>query len=122
MEGYQCSMGTVSCHNGWSTNGSRGSRIVAQALSMRKEPDASVVADFKVANKTLGMKFSMLNLKIFWNLMRFGFGRSTVYIFRLVEDLKPTDDECRILTNVGELLSIDALFYLRRIHFSSTVL
>jgi hypothetical protein len=41
IEGYQCSMGTVSCHNGWSTNGSRGSRMVAQALSIRKVPDAS---------------------------------------------------------------------------------
>jgi hypothetical protein len=41
-EGYQYSMGTVSwCHNGWSTNGWRGSRMVAKALSMRKEPDAS---------------------------------------------------------------------------------
>jgi hypothetical protein len=41
IEGYQCSVGTVLCHNGWSTNGSRGSRFVAQALSMRKEPDMS---------------------------------------------------------------------------------
>jgi hypothetical protein len=34
-------MGTVLCHNGWSTNRSRGSRMVAQALSMRKESDMS---------------------------------------------------------------------------------
>jgi hypothetical protein len=34
-------MGTVSCHNGLSVNGARGSRMVAQALSMGKEPDAN---------------------------------------------------------------------------------
>jgi len=34
-------MGTVPCHNGLSVNGERGSKIVAQALSMGKEPDAS---------------------------------------------------------------------------------
>jgi hypothetical protein len=34
-------MGTVSCHNKLSKNGSRVSGMVAQALSMRKEPDAS---------------------------------------------------------------------------------
>jgi hypothetical protein len=34
-------MGTVSCDNGLSVNGARGSKIVAQALSMGKEPDAS---------------------------------------------------------------------------------
>jgi hypothetical protein len=44
IEGYQCSMGTVSCHNRWSTNGSRSSRMVAQALSMRKEPDSRRLA------------------------------------------------------------------------------
>jgi len=32
-------MGTVSCHNGLSVNGARGSKMVAQALSMGKEPD-----------------------------------------------------------------------------------
>ena len=48
------------------------------------------VAACKVANKILRMKFSMLNLNVFWNLMRFGFGMylltfwrdPTVYIFR----------------------------------------
>ena len=34
-------MGTVSCHNGLSANGARGSKMVAQALSVGKEPDAS---------------------------------------------------------------------------------
>jgi hypothetical protein len=34
-------MGTVSCYNGLSVNGSRGSKMVAQALSMGKEPDAN---------------------------------------------------------------------------------
>jgi hypothetical protein len=33
IEGCQCSMGTVSCYNGLSVNGSRGSKMVAQALS-----------------------------------------------------------------------------------------
>jgi len=33
-------MGTVSCHNGLSVNAARGSKMVAQALSMGKEPDA----------------------------------------------------------------------------------
>ena len=41
IEWCQCSMGTVSCHNGLSVNGARGSKMVAQALSMGKEPDAS---------------------------------------------------------------------------------
>ena len=40
IEGCQCSMGTVLCHNGLSTSGSRVSRMVTQALRMRKEPDA----------------------------------------------------------------------------------
>jgi hypothetical protein len=40
IEWYQCSMGTVSCHNGLSVNGARGSKMVTQALSMGKEPDA----------------------------------------------------------------------------------
>ena len=39
LEGCQCSIGTVSCHSGLSANGSRGSRMVAQALIMRKKPD-----------------------------------------------------------------------------------
>ena len=39
IEGCQCSTGTASCWNRLSTNGSRGSRMVTQALSMRKEPD-----------------------------------------------------------------------------------
>jgi hypothetical protein len=50
IEGYQYSMGTVSCHNGWSTNESRSSIIVSQALSMRKEPDAS--GSFLMLNPT----------------------------------------------------------------------
>jgi hypothetical protein len=33
--------GTVSCHNGLSVNGAKGSKMFAQALSMGKEPDAS---------------------------------------------------------------------------------
>jgi hypothetical protein len=33
-------MGTVSCHNGLSVKGARGSKMVAQALRMGKEPDA----------------------------------------------------------------------------------
>jgi hypothetical protein len=37
----QCGMGTVSCHNGSSVNGERGSKVVAQALSMGTEPDAN---------------------------------------------------------------------------------
>jgi hypothetical protein len=34
-------MGTVSRHNVLSVNGARGSKMVAQALSMGKEPDAN---------------------------------------------------------------------------------
>jgi hypothetical protein len=34
-------MGTVPCHNGWSVNGAKGSKMVAQALSMGKKPDAN---------------------------------------------------------------------------------
>jgi hypothetical protein len=41
IEWCQCSMGTVSFRNGFSVNGSRGSKMVAQALSMGKEPDAN---------------------------------------------------------------------------------
>ena len=41
IEWCQCSMGTVSCHKELSVNGARGSKIVAQALSMGKEPDAN---------------------------------------------------------------------------------
>jgi hypothetical protein len=41
IEWCQCSMGTVSCHNGLSVKGARGSKIVAKALSMGKEPDAN---------------------------------------------------------------------------------
>jgi hypothetical protein len=41
IEWCQSSMGTVSYHNGLSVNGARGSKMVAQALSMRKEPDAN---------------------------------------------------------------------------------
>jgi len=37
IEWCQCSMWTVSCRNGLSVNGSRGSKMVAQALSMGKE-------------------------------------------------------------------------------------
>jgi hypothetical protein len=36
----QCSMRTVSFQNRLSVNGARGSKMVAQALSMGKEPDA----------------------------------------------------------------------------------
>jgi len=41
IEWCQCSMGTVSCHNGLSINGARGSKMVAQVLGMGKELDAS---------------------------------------------------------------------------------
>jgi hypothetical protein len=41
-EWCQCSMGTVSCHNGLSVNGVRGSKMITQALSIRKEPDANL--------------------------------------------------------------------------------
>jgi hypothetical protein len=41
VEWCQCSMETVSCRNGLSVNGPRGSKMVAQALSMGKEPDSS---------------------------------------------------------------------------------
>jgi len=41
IEWCQCSMGTVSCHNGLSVNGARGSKMVAQELSVGKEPDAT---------------------------------------------------------------------------------
>jgi hypothetical protein len=37
----QCSTGTESCHNGLSVNCLRGSKMVTQALSMGKEPDAN---------------------------------------------------------------------------------
>jgi len=40
LEGCQCSIGTVSCHSCLSMNGLRGSRMVVQALIMRKKPDA----------------------------------------------------------------------------------
>ena len=39
VEGYHCNMGMVLCHNRVSTNGLRGSKMVAQTSSMRKEPD-----------------------------------------------------------------------------------
>jgi hypothetical protein len=39
IEWRQCSMGTVSCHNGLSVNGARGSKMVEQAWSMGKDPD-----------------------------------------------------------------------------------
>jgi hypothetical protein len=39
MISVQC--GTVSCHNGLSVNGARGSKMVAQALSMGKNLDAN---------------------------------------------------------------------------------
>jgi len=41
MEWCQCSMGTVSCCEGLSVNWSRGSKMVAQALSMGYELDAN---------------------------------------------------------------------------------
>jgi hypothetical protein len=41
IEWCQCSMGTVSCHNGLSVNRARDSKMVAQALSMGKEPHTS---------------------------------------------------------------------------------
>jgi len=34
-------MGTVSCHNRLSVNGARVSKMVAQALTMGKEPDTN---------------------------------------------------------------------------------
>lgn len=37
-EGCQYSMGTVLCHNGVSMNGFRCSKMVAEVLSVRKEP------------------------------------------------------------------------------------
>jgi hypothetical protein len=39
MEGCHYALGIVLCHNGISTNRLRGSKIVTQALSMRKELD-----------------------------------------------------------------------------------
>jgi len=42
IEWCQCNMGTVSCHKVLSVNGARGSKIVAQALSMGKEPDTNL--------------------------------------------------------------------------------
>jgi hypothetical protein len=41
IEWCQYSIGTVSCHNRLSVNGARGSKMVAQALSIGKEPDAN---------------------------------------------------------------------------------
>ena len=41
IEWYQCNMGTVSCHNGLSVNGTRCSKMVTQALSMGEEPNAN---------------------------------------------------------------------------------
>ena len=41
IEWCQRSIGTVSCHNRLSVNGARGSKMVAQALNMEKEPDAN---------------------------------------------------------------------------------
>jgi len=41
IEWWQCGMGTVSCHNRLSVNGARGSKMVAQALRMGKEPDTN---------------------------------------------------------------------------------
>jgi hypothetical protein len=41
IEWCQYSMGTVSYHNGLSVNGARGLKMVAKALNMGKEPDAS---------------------------------------------------------------------------------
>jgi hypothetical protein len=40
-------MGTVSRRNGLFVNESRGSKIVAQALSMGKEPDATLLKTLK---------------------------------------------------------------------------
>jgi hypothetical protein len=37
-------MGTVSCHNGLSVSGARGSKMVAQALSTGKEPDVKCIS------------------------------------------------------------------------------
>jgi len=44
MEGCQRTMGVVLCHNGMSTNGLRGSKMVTQALSMRKGLDQQLHA------------------------------------------------------------------------------
>jgi len=41
IEWCQCSMRTVSCHNGLSVNGARCSKMVAKALSMGKKSDAN---------------------------------------------------------------------------------
>ena len=35
----------------------------------------NIVDYCKVSNKTLGMEISLLNLKVFWNSMLFGFGQ-----------------------------------------------
>jgi hypothetical protein len=41
IEWCQCSTETVSFHNGLSVNGAKGSKMVAQAISIGKEPDDS---------------------------------------------------------------------------------
>jgi hypothetical protein len=41
IELCQCSMGTVSRHNGLSVNGARGSKMVAQTLNVGKELDTN---------------------------------------------------------------------------------
>jgi hypothetical protein len=40
IEDFQHSTGTVFCLNGVSTNGLKSSKMVAQVLHMKKEPDA----------------------------------------------------------------------------------
>jgi hypothetical protein len=39
IKDFQHNMGTVFCHNGVSMNGLKNSKMVAQVLRMRKEPD-----------------------------------------------------------------------------------
>jgi hypothetical protein len=50
-------MGTVSFHNGLSVNGARGSKMVAQALSVGKELDAN---PHQLLMKTLPILFKNL--------------------------------------------------------------
>jgi ABC-type cobalamin/Fe3+-siderophores transport system ATPase subunit len=43
-------MGTVSFHNGLFVNGARGSKMVAQTLSMGKKPDANHITSITDAD------------------------------------------------------------------------
>jgi hypothetical protein len=64
IEWCQCSMGKVSCHNGLSVNGARGSKMVAQALSMGKEPDANRNPLLMQTLPTLLKTLSKLNFEV----------------------------------------------------------